>query len=89
VPGRDVTLDRGDGPAPVARSGGELARMLAAFRDAALGRAAPVPDPSDGPAAMALVDTMLDALDAAGAPLARGGAPKHAASPSLRVPGAR
>ncbi|MEZ4399501.1 MAG: radical SAM protein [Kofleriaceae bacterium] len=68
---------------PVEPAGGELARMLIAFHRAVrTGGPTPVPA-TDGAAVMALTTAACDALAAAGAPLTRSTAPRHAASPAL------
>jgi molybdenum cofactor biosynthesis enzyme MoaA/predicted dehydrogenase len=61
----------------------DQARMLALFRDAALGRATAEPSLEEAARAVKSARALLDALEAAGAPLGRAEAPKHVASRSL------
>ena len=80
---RVPTLTIDSTPIEVPPEGGELARMLTAFATA-LRTSAPPPIPAaDAATVMRLTIAAVDALAAAGAPLARASAPRHAASPEL------
>ena len=83
---RDGQLPRltiGGAPQPVAPEGGELVRMLRGFHGAVAAGAPPPIPAADGVAVMCLTAAAIDALVAAGAPIERSTAPRHAASPEL------
>ena len=79
--GREITLDRGDGPTPLERTGSEIDAMLAALGASSTGDGARLVGLDEGVAALRLAQDMCDALAPA---LDRPGAPRHAASPDLR-----
>ena len=81
--GRHPTLTIDGAPRPVARDGGELERMLRGFHRAVRDRGPAPVAAADGAAVMGLTVAAVDALAAAGAPLARATAPRHVASPAL------
>jgi predicted dehydrogenase/pyruvate-formate lyase-activating enzyme len=68
----------------VERRPSAIESMLDALRRAVLGEAVALPPIADGVAAMRATRALIDALEEAGAPIDRAGAPKHASSPSLR-----
>ncbi len=68
---------------PLAKGGGELERMLRGFHRAVRDRTPPPIAADDGAVVMRLTLAAVDALAAAGAPLARATAPRHVASPAL------
>lgn len=79
--GPDVTLDG----AAVERRGSAEARMLEAFGRAVLDGASPPVPLARGVAILEATEALLDAVEAAGAPLRRPGAPKHVASRRYRT----
>lgn len=82
--GRVPSLELDGAPRPLARTGGELEVMLRGFAETV--RTGTVPSGAsgdDGLAAMRLTAAAVDALAAAGAPLTRATAPRHAATPAL------
>ncbi len=83
--GRSVTLTRGGVTAPTEERGSDVERMLAAFRDQVSKGAAPAVPVREGLAVLKGTVAMLDALEAAGAPLSRQHAPVHVKSPSFRA----
>ncbi|MBK9030474.1 MAG: hypothetical protein IPL61_03900 [Myxococcales bacterium] len=81
--GRVPTLTIDGAARAVPRDGGELERMLRGFHRAVRdGGPAPIAA-EDGAAVMRLTVAAVDALAAAGAPLDRASAPRHAASSAL------
>lgn len=78
--GRSTTLVHAGQTREVESSGSELERMLTHFRDVVLGRDRPRIDGRQGLELMRAVAACLAALDEAGAPFERQGAPKHVAS---------
>lgn len=83
---RDGQLPRltiGGAAQPVEPEGGELVRMLRGFHGAVTAGAPPPIAAGDGVAIMRLTAAAIDALIAAGAPVERSTAPRHAASPEL------
>ena len=67
----------------VAPEGGELVRMLRGFHGAVTTGALPPIAGAAAVAVMRLTTAAIDALIAAGAPIERSTAPRHAASPEL------
>jgi hypothetical protein len=64
--------------------GGDLARLLVAFRESVVGQNAPKVSAEDGVCAMRLAAEAITALEAAGAPFDRAAEPKRVASVPLR-----
>lgn len=83
---RDGALPRltiAGAPVAVAPEGGELVRMLRGFHGAVTTGALPPIAGAAAVAVMRLTTAAIDALIAAGAPIERSTAPRHAASPEL------
>jgi MoaA/NifB/PqqE/SkfB family radical SAM enzyme/predicted dehydrogenase len=91
--GPSTSVRVGETEVPVPRDGSDLERMLAHFRDVVLGKARPMVALADGLDVMRAARVAIEALDAAGAPFDRPGAPRHVASAALapfpRFSGAR
>ena len=68
---------------PVVPRAGELEAMIAAFRDHVLGEGPAAAEAAEAVDVMVACDWVVDALEAAGAPLRRAHAPKHVASRTL------
>lgn len=83
--GRRVTVD----DVPLEVSSGAEEAMVAAFRDAALEGADPPVPLGSGAAIEAAARAVCEALEAAGAPLDRPGAPKHSRASTNPRPGPR
>jgi predicted dehydrogenase/uncharacterized radical SAM superfamily Fe-S cluster-containing enzyme len=80
--GAEVALTVGGVASSCERDGSDVTRMFRRFHSVV--RGGPVPVVADSAVeVMALTRAVLDGLAAAGAPLSRPGAPRHAASPEL------
>lgn len=76
----DVHWLRGERTEPVPRDGSETERMLAAFRDAVLGKSPAPVNVAEALAVQRTAHAAIEALERAGAPFERAGAPKHVRS---------